>query len=280
MRLVSRAYLETMGIRIVAGRGLREGDGAGQPRVLVVNEALARTRFAGTNPLGQRVYIGRDTVPFEIVGVARDVRQFALDEPAEPQMFADMRQWGSGMPVFPVGAYYVVRTEDDPAAVTARVRALARDLEPQAALFNVARMDDLLATTMARPRMYAVLLALFAVIGLSLAVIGVYGVMAYAVTQRTREIGIRVALGAPQAQVVALVLRRSLVLTTLGIGVGLAGAAGLSRSLAGLLFGLTPLDAGTFGAVTILFLAVALGAAFVPARRAARIDPQVALRAE
>ena len=141
-------------------------------------------------------------------------------------------------------------------------------------------MDDIVSNRIARPRMYAVLLGIFAGIGVALAAIGIYGVMAYSVSQRTREIGIRVALGAQRAQVVGLVLNQSLVLTMAGIALGIAGAAVVTRYLEGFLFGLTPLDPATFIGVSVMFAAVALAAAFVPARRATKVEPLVALRFE
>jgi putative ABC transport system permease protein len=160
------------------------------------------------------------------------------------------------------------------------VRSIARQLDPEAVLFYVTPMDQVVASTISRPRLYAVLLGLFAAVGLGLAIIGIYGVMAYSVSQRTREIGIRMALGARRVEVVALVLRQSAVLTTSGIVIGLSAAAMLSRYLTGLLYGVQPLDAPTFVFVVVLFVVVAALASFVPARRATRVDPAVALRAE
>jgi predicted permease len=276
-RLVSRDYLAAMGIRVVAGRGFTERDGAGRPRVLLVNEALARRDFPGADPLGRLVYVGEDSIPWQIVGIVADVRQFRLDRPPEPQFFADLRQWPGG-PVFPIGAYYVVRSSADPAAVVSSARAIARQLDDQAGLFNVATMDEVVASTIWRPRLYAVLLGIFASIAVALAAVGVYGTMACMVAQRTREIGIRTALGARRRDVVRLVMRRSIAQTVVGMAAGLAGAALLTRSLQGMLFGITPLDATTFAAVPVAFAAVAMLAAYLPARRAATVDPLVALR--
>jgi predicted permease len=279
-RFVSRDYLEVMGIRVIAGRGFRDSDVEGRPRVLLINESLARRDFAGQDPLGQLVYMGRDPVPWEIVGIVANVRQFGLDREAEDQFFVDLRQWSGTGPLFPTGAYYAVRASGGEATLIAGVRSVIRDLESQAALFSVAPMRQLVSATISRPRMYAVLLGIFAGVGLVLAAIGIYGVMAYSVARRTREIGIRRALGAPRARVVGLVLGQSAALTAVGILVGLAGAAATTRYLQGMLFGLTPLDPSTFIIVSVLFAIVALVAAFVPARRATRVDPLVALRAE
>ena len=277
-RFVSREYFTAMGIRVVAGRGFEERDAGGRPRVLLVNEALA-SRDLGGNAVGRTVYVGRDPAPWEIVGVVEDVRQFALDRAAEPQFFVDLRQW-SGGPLFPVGAYYVVRTEDDPAALVPVVRAMVRQLDAQAALFNVAPMEQLVAATLARPRLYAALLAIFAGLAAALAAVGIYGVLAYAVSEQTREIGIRIAVGAPRSRVVLFVVRSGLVLAVSGIALGTLGAAWMTQYLEGMLFGVASLDRATFAAVALLFGAVAAIAAYVPARRAAAIDPVVALRCE
>jgi putative ABC transport system permease protein len=175
------------------------------------------------------VYIGRDPVPWTIVGVVADVRQFGLDREPEPQFFADLRQWADTGPLFPLGAYYAVRTVGDDAALIPRLRAVVRDLDRQAALFNVVSLDEVVSTTIARPRMYAVLLGVFAAVAVALAVVGIYGVMACLVADRTREIGIRMSLGAGRAAVVRLVLGQGLALTTAGVGLGLAGAAAVTR---------------------------------------------------
>jgi putative ABC transport system permease protein len=182
--------------------------------------------------------------------------------------------------LFPVGAYYAVRIDADTAPVIANVRHLVRELDPEAGVFNVASMEQLVASSIARPRMYAVLLGLFAGVGVVLAAVGIYSVLAYSVTQRTREIGIRMALGAPRSAVMRLVLGQSVGLTVIGIALGVAGAAAVTRYLEGMLFGLTPLDPMTFVAVSLMFAAVATLASWVPARRATHVSPLIALRYE
>jgi putative ABC transport system permease protein len=224
-------------------------------------------------------------MPLEIVGVAGNVRQFGLDRPPEPQYFMDIRQVPTdpafrAPPLFPVGVYYIVRTAADTGAVMSGIRAVARQLDPHATLTDVATMEQIVSNSITRPRMYAVLVGIFSLVAVSLAVIGLYGLMAYSVAQRTREIGVRVALGAGRRDVMRLVLAHSLALTAAGILLGISGAAGLARYLESLLFGLRPLDPETFGAVALLFGAVAMLASYVPARRAARVDPLVALRCE
>ena len=246
-RLASQDYLKVTGIRVIAGRGFSQQDTAGQPRVLLVNETLARNEFATENPLGQTVFIGRDPARWTIVGVVADVRQFGLDQAPEPQFFADLRQWpeAGAMPTFPVGPYYAIRTSGNPTSAIPYVRSMVRQLNAQATLDNIATLDQIAANSMMRPRMYAVLLAIFAGVAVGLAAIGIYGVMAYSVSRRTREIGVRIALGARRADVLGLVLRQSGTLTIAGMIMGLAGAVGLSRYLAGLLFAITPFDAAT-----------------------------------
>ena len=281
LRLVSRDYLTVMGMRIMAGRGFDDRNVQGQPRAVLINEALAARYFAGENPVGQSIYLGRESAPWQIVGVVRNVRQLGLDKEPEPQLFADFDQWSEkDIPRFPLGPYFALRTGRDPMTVITMVRQLVRDVDPSATLFNTASMEQLVATTIARQRMYAVLLGIFAAVGMTLAVIGIYGVMAYSVTQRTREIGIRMALGARRAGVMRLMMRQSLVLTGVGIALGLSGAAAVTRYLEGMLFGLTPLDPVTFIVVALVFAAVATIAALIPAQRAIRIDPLRALRYE
>jgi predicted permease len=281
VRLVSADYVQAMGIRIIAGRAFREDDAEGRPRVLLINQTLARRDFAPGNPIGTMVYLGRDTVPWEVVGVVADVHQAGLDREPRPQFFTTLRQWpGPGVPVMPVGAYYALRTSSDPMSIVANVRRVVHDIDSRAALENIATMDQVVSNWMTRPRMYAVLLGIFAGLAIALAAAGIYGVVAYSVSQRTREIGIRMALGAQRPAVMWMILGQSLVLVGVGLVVGLAGAAGTTRYLEGLLFGLTPLDASTFVAVALLFGSVAIFASYLPARRATHVDPLVALRSE
>jgi predicted permease len=279
-RLVSRDYLRTIGIRLVAGRGFDERDGAGQPQVLIVNQALARREFPNEDPIGRLVYTGPDQSPWTIIGVVEDVRQFGLDRTPTPQFFADFRQWREEGNRYPLGSpYYLVRTTTvDDAALLATIQSLARGLDTTAGVYNVATMDAIMSNSTSRPRMYATLLGIFAGVGACLAVIGLYGVMAYAVAQRTREIAIRVALGARRADVMGLVLGQSLLLIAIGIVLGIGGAAMVTRYLEAMLYGLTPFDTTTFVGVSLLFAMVALIASYVPARRATRVNPLIALR--
>jgi len=287
IRFVSHDYMKAMGIPIVAGRGFSADDGAGRPGAVVINEALAHRDFAGVNPLGEVILLGPPDhrLPFEIVGVAGNVRQFGLERPAEAQYFMDIRQVPTDPvyrmpPLLPIGAYYTLRTTDDPAKAMNAVRSVVRQLDPNATFDHVATMEQIVSNSIVRPRMYAVLVAIFSAVAVALASIGLYGVMSYSVAQRRREIGIRMALGAQRGEVMRMVLRRSMALAAAGIALGLAGAAGVTRVLQGMLFGIKPSDPLTFAVVAALFAVIAVVASYVPAQRAAGVDPLEALRCE
>lgn len=279
-RYVSHDYLRVMGVRVVEGRGLDAGDGAGQPRVLLVNRALAEREFPGESAIGQQVYVGRDTEPWTVVGVVDDLRQFALERPAEPQFFIDLRQWTGGMPLFPGGAYFAIRSDASVDVLLPDIGAAVRTVEPAASVFHAASMAQLVDQAISVPRLYVVALALFAVLGLTLAVVGLYSVLAYGVVQRHREIGIRMALGARRRQVVALVVGDGWRMTAVGLAAGLVGAAAFAQTLESLLYGVPPLDVATYGTVALVLAVVATLAALLPARRATTIDPAITLRCE
>ncbi len=209
-----------------------------------------------------------------------DVRQFGLDRAPEPQFFADLRQWSGGMPLFPTGAYFAVKTLGRPEALVPDIRAVVRALDSDGALFNVARMDDIVASTVTRPRLYAVLIGSVAALGALLSAIGVYGLLAFLVEQRTAEFGIRMALGASRGVVLGMVLRQGGALVAAGLLTGLAGAAGLARALEALLYGVTPWDPMAFAVAAVLFATVAAVAVLLPARQATRVDPLAAIRCE
>jgi putative ABC transport system permease protein len=253
----------------------------------LINETLARRDFAGRNPLGEPILFGPDghRLTLEIVGVVSDVRQYGLDRVPNAQAFMDVREVPTDPafrmpPLFPVGVYYMARTSGDPLTVLDHIRTVVRQTDAGAVLDHVATMERIVSNSIARPRMYAVLVAIFSAVAVALAAIGLYGMMAYAVARRTREIGIRMALGAQRRKVLSLVLRQSLVLAAAGLTIGLAAAAGTTRFLQTLLFGVTPLDPLTFAIAAIGFAGVALVASYVPARRAMRVDPLDALRCD
>jgi putative ABC transport system permease protein len=280
---VSRGYFETMGIGLMEGRLFDEQDRADSAEVAIVSDLAARTYWPGESPIGKRVGIYRGRGPMvrsaagewvwrEIVGVVQSTRHFGIEAPAKPEVYVPHTQAPSPFMVL------VVRTQGDPAGLIPAIRGEVAALDPQQAMFAFQTMEDLLATAGSRRRFQTSLLAAFAALALLLAAIGVYGVMAYTVAQRTREIGLRLALGAQPRDVVAMMLRKGLLMTMTGMAFGLAGAVGLSRLLTNLLFGVSALDAPTFAAVGALLMLVAAVAAYIPSRGAARIDPLAALR--
>jgi putative ABC transport system permease protein len=279
---VSRDFLSAVGIHLIAGRGFTEADDAGQPRVMIINRTVARSGFLGENPIGTHVYLG-GADPIEIVGIVEDIRQFGLDKDPIAQVFVDFRQFPPSAIALSLGRFplwYAARSDGRRGGVIASIRAMVRQVEPDATVDDIATMQQLVSDSISRPRFYAVLLGFFATVGVTLAAVGIYGVTAYSITRRTREIGIRMALGAAPSDVLSLVLGQTLALTVGGITLGLVGAVAFTRYLAGLLFGLTPLDPTTFVAVALVFGAVAISAALVPGRRATNVDPLVALRYE
>jgi predicted permease len=291
LRAVSHDYLQTMGVRLAAGRWFEPGDDAGAPPVIIVNRTVMRRLFNNENPVGQLVHMDGDKTqpPQQIVGVVEDMRQSRLDAEPTPQMFMDYRQvlaltQARTRPTaeqerlaFGFLSFFV-RTDRDPATLMPAVRSLVNRVDSAAGIDVMLPMEQLVASSLTRQRFYAILLGLFAAIAAVLGAIGIYGVLAYAVGQRTQEIGIRMALGAERGTVLRMVLRRGIVLMTIGIVLGLAGAAGLTRYLSGMLYDLTPLDPATYAAVAVLFATIALVASYLPARRATQVDPVVALR--
>jgi putative ABC transport system permease protein len=270
MRTVSHGFIAAMGMRIVSGRSLPEDDA----HAVVINETLARSGFLGRHPLGQHVLVAANPDPFEVVGIVHDVREYGLDQDPDPQVFVDARQLPPGKPALA----FAVRVDGSPAGYVASVRQVLGQLDSSAALENVASMQQIVSNALSRPRLFAVLAAAFGIAAGLLAAIGVFGVTAYAVTQRTRELAIRLALGARPAELLFVVLRQVVALSLVGLFIGVIGSMALSRYLHGVLFGITSLDPTTFAVVSALLLIVALLAALIPARRITRVDPTVALR--
>jgi predicted permease len=277
-RFVSRDYLSTLGIRIVAGRGFAPEDGSTQPRTIVINQTLARRRFRDSDPVGQYAYLRGVATPWLVAGVAEDVRQSGLDKPPGEQVFIDITQWPSMPPGFHVLQYFAVRTAGSPAAAIGSLQDALKQVDADASVHNIATMDQLVSNSISRPRLYAGLVGVFGVIAVVLAAVGIYGAIALSVAQRTRELGVRLALGATGRDVVQLVVKNSLLSTSVGVAAGLVLAAALTRYLRGMLFGVTTLDATTFVSGVCLVVVVALLAAFLPARRATTVDPAITLR--
>jgi putative ABC transport system permease protein len=272
-QVVTPGYFDTMGIRVLNGRDFTAADDDRAPGVVMVNETFVRQRFPGANPIGRRLRLGGDGVPWlTVVGVVSDIRHLGPATPARPELYRPYTQDS-----FPFMSF-VVRTERDPAALVPAIRAAISRLDPGQAISRVNTMEEHLATALSRPKFMSRLVAVFGLLALLLSTVGVYGVMAYSVTQRTREIAIRAALGANRSDVMRLVLTKALWLAALGMLAGIAGATALSSVLSGLLFGILATDAATYAAVIVLLGSVAMLAAAVPALRAARIPGAQVLR--
>jgi len=272
MRLVTGQYFEAMGMRLVEGHSFSEPGRAHYPEV-VVNQEFVRRYFAGTSPLGQLV---GDQPRYQVVGVVNDVRHGGLTAGVRAEYYVDLTRFGLTDAVRP---HFVVRSAAAQAALAPLIRSAVRGADPELGVdLSQQTMSELVLASVARPRFNTFVLGAFAVVALVLAIVGVYGVISHAVTQRTREIGIRMAIGAAPSHVLAVVLRQGLMLTGIGAALGMLVAAGLTSYLKSMLFELTPLDPPTFLAVAMLFLVVGLMAACLPALRASRVDPLVALR--
>jgi putative ABC transport system permease protein len=274
---VTPGYLQAMGIPLLRGRWLGSADDAGAPRVAVVSASLARHRFPGLDPIGHRVRVGpADSPPYTIVGVVGDVKQVSLALDEGEAVYLPVSQWHFVDRVFSV----VVRARGEPGRLVPAVRSAVWSVDPDQAVVRVAAMEDLVAASAEDRRFALRLLAVFALAALVLAGVGIYGTLSGRVAERTREIGVRAALGASRRAIVALVLRRGLMLTALGIALGVLTSVAATRAIASLLYGVSRLDALTYLGVAVLLGAVALVAAGVPAWRAARVDPALPLRAE
>jgi len=262
----------------VAGRAFTDADREGAEPVMLINRTMARQTFPGEDPIGRRIATGGPTPNptwVRIVGVVGDVHYNGLDAPDEPTMYTPYEQdsWWPSM-------FLVLRTDADFASTADAVRRVVQGLDAELPVAAVQNMDELLSRSVAEPRFRTTLIGLFAGVAVLLAALGAYGLLSYAVRQRTREMGIRLALGAQRRDVLGLVLRDGMRLAAIGSLLGLGGALFLGRLLSGMLYGVAATDPGTYLAVTALILLVALLACFIPARRATRVEPTVALRSE
>ena len=276
--LISPDYFRTLGAPVVAGRAFTDADREGAEPVMLINQTMARQTFPGEDPIGRRIALGGPTPNptwVKIVGVVGDVHYAGLDAPDEPTMYTPYEQdnWYSSM-------FLVLRTDADFESTAAGVRRAVQGLDKGLPVEAVRSMDELLSRSVAEPRFRTTLIGLFAAVAVLLAALGAYALLSYAVRQRTREMGIRLALGAQRRDVLGLILRDGMRLAAIGSVLGLGGALVLGRLLSGMLFGVTPTDPGTHLAATALILLVALLACFIPARRATRVEPTVALRYE
>ncbi len=278
---VSSEYFRVMGIPLLSGRGFSAQDNAAAPGVAIVSRSVARTFWPGGDALGRRITLEDHPKPGDwltIVGMVEDVRQQSLTEKAHPAIYQPYEQ--VKRPFFLSHMTFAVRTAGQPATLVTALRGVLQEVDRNQPAQSIATMTDLVATTTAEPGFQSRLIAIFAMLALLLAAIGVYGVLACAVAERTREIGIRMALGAEKSDITHMVLRRSLLLVTVGASLGVVGALAVTRVLAKFLFEVKPNDLPTFLGVAALLVAVALLAGLLPARRATRVDPMVALRWE
>jgi predicted permease len=283
VRLVTSGYLETLRMPLRSGRLLTESDvAAGAPWVVVVNETFARSTFGQENPIGQRVSgWTRDSTPEwrEIVGVVGDVRAFGQANDVPPEMYMPLTQAPDGAwNAFQRNMTIIVRSRPG-TTIAPALRKVVSSIDPLLPLFDVQTMDDVLSQSTATRRFNTMLLSLLGLTGLILAAIGIYGVIAFFVTQRTHEIGVRVALGASTRSVVRMVVGQALVLAIIGVALGGISAFWATRVLANMLFAVGARDPIAYAVAALLLLVVALGAAWLPARRAARVDPMTALGA-
>jgi putative ABC transport system permease protein len=275
-RVCTPDYFQSMGIRILRGRGFNDQDKAGAPPVVIVNEALARKHWPNQDAVGKRIrfYGPLDKAPWmEVVGVVQDVKH-ELDLPVTPEYYLPHAQdsWNAMV--------LVAKTKVEPTSLAPQIRQQVWAIDKDQPVFDVFTMQQVRSMSVTLQSFSSVVLAIFAGVALVLAAVGIYGVMAFAVTQRTHEIGIRMALGARGGDVVKLVIRQGMVLTALGVVIGVVGALALTRFMAKLLVGVEPTDPLTFGAVSLCLLLAALLACYLPARRATKVDPLVALRYE
>jgi putative ABC transport system permease protein len=280
VRVATPGYFREMGIPLKRGRGFTDEDKPGTPQVVLLTESAAQKYFPNENPIGKTIRLGWGRGPGkpkaggEVVGIVGDVKDAGLNEPSAQQLYLPYRQWPTqSMSV-------VMKTTTPPESLAAAVRQEVHAIDPNLPVSNIASLETIIAESISQPRFYMMLLAAFAAVALVLAAIGIFGVLSYAVSQRTREIGIRMALGAPGRTVVSLIVRQAMLLVVCGVAAGTVAALFLSQTMTKMLFGITPTDPATFAAVAIVLVGVALFASYLPARRATRVDPIVALRAE
>lgn len=280
-RPVTAGYLETLGVPLIRGRFVTQSDTEKAPYVAVINQAAVRQYFPDSDPIGKRIQLGASpdaSVPWmEVVGIVGDLKQDLAGDP-KAEMYVPVRQGDSLLPVFALSV--VMRTERDPLSEASALRSAVRNINPNQPLVRVRTMEENISASVSEPRFRATLLAIFAGAALVLAVVGLYGLMVYTVNQRLHEIGIRIALGADRGDVLRMVIAQGLKLAISGVMVGVLSSLALGRILSGFLYGVSPTDPMTIVGVAVLLTLVALLASYLPARRATRVDPMVALRYE
>jgi predicted permease len=283
--LVESGFQRAMGMTLLRGRFVSDHDDENAPTVIDIDDVLARRYFAGRDPIGQHIHIAQFDTEAEVVGVVGHVKQWGPgNDPKaaiEAQFYYPMMQLPPKLMALVADAVAVVlRTHDDPAAIMPSVRRAVAQLDPNEIIYAVDTMDGVIARSFAARRLSMILLAAFAALALVLSCIGIYGVISYLVGERTREIGVRMALGAQRSDVLRLVLGQGARMALVGVVAGIALASGLTRLMSAQLYGVSPRDPFTFAAVALVLIFVALAACYIPARRAASIDPTEALRAQ
>jgi putative ABC transport system permease protein len=271
---VSQDYFRTMGMRLIAGREFTERDNENSPKVVIISQATARRHFQNEDPIGKRIGNGRPDGWREIVGITADVKHFGLTQDARVSMFFPDRQRPSRQ------MFIVARTTADPLSMGPALRGAVAAMDKNLAVSNISAMEEVTSQSIGQERFTLLLLGVFSALALSLAVAGIYGMMSYAVAQRTHEIGVRLTLGAQTRDVLKLVVTQGMTLVLAGVGIGLASSLALTGFIKGLLFGVSATDPMTFVAISILLSIIALLACYLPARRATKVDPMVALRSE
>ncbi len=273
-RAVSHDYFKALGISTLRGRAFNERDNDKSPKVIIVNESFARIHFPGEDPTARRIKIGYNDTVAEIVGVVGDVKHKSLEADSGAEMYLPYQQtpwWFMGL---------AIRTRSNSSDIVAGVKSALANLDKDVPVYDVKLMQEYLKKTVSKPRFNTLLLALFAAVATLLAAVGIYGVISYSVTERTREIGIRQAMGATRGDVLSLILRQTARLTAMGIAVGLGAAFAFAQVMKSMLYKVSATDPLTFIAIPLLLAGVALAASFIPARRAMKVDPIVALRYE
>lgn len=279
-RLISPDYFRVMKMALREGRQFDQNDALGAEPVVIVNEAFARRNFANLEPLSQQLCVGFDPAMRRVIGVVNDTRQRNLGEAAPGTVFIPLAQAAEGVSATLRQSSFVLRTTGDPLLLSAAIRSETSELDPGLPVRNLRSMEQLVSRSIAPQRFNLSLLSLFSALGLLLAAVGIYGLMAYSVSQRTREMGLRMALGAQTRDVLKLVVKQGMALALVGVAIGLIASFALTRLMKNLLFGVSATDPATLAGVGLLLTCVALLACYIPARRATKVDPLVALRYE
>ncbi len=276
-QVVSKDYFQTMGIRLMDGRLFDARDTSSSPDVIIINQTLSRTFYGNESPIGRRIQPNMDGAMCTVIGVVEDVKNAGIDRPAGTELYLPYTQkHGSGNN----DAFVVLRSNGDASSLAGAVRQEVQAIDPTIPVSHVRLMEDVLSSAQARPRFLTLLLSLFSGIALVIATVGIYGVISYSVARRSKEFGLRMALGARPTNILGLVLKQGVLLTGIGVVAGLIAALILTRLMASLLFGVTSTDPVTYLGVSVLLAAVAIIATYIPARRATQVDPIKILRYE